>query len=141
MSGCTVNLTSNDRPISSHRLFFENMSLMHEDMCTPGSFFFFFFFFCRPLTLLVFCHRLSQEAKDVLSNFYVKLRSEHTETTPITSRQLESLIRLAEARAKLELREVVTGQDALVCFFLFIAFLNNSLCFLFLLLALVSGCG
>lgn len=34
--------------------------------------------------------------------------------TPITTRQLESMIRLAEARAKAELREVVTEQDAIV---------------------------
>jgi DNA helicase MCM8 len=30
----------------------------------------------------------------------------------VTTRQLESLIRLAEARAKLEMREVVTQRDA-----------------------------
>jgi DNA helicase MCM8 len=34
------------------------------------------------------------------------------DSTPITTRQLEALVRLAEARAKLELREVVTKADA-----------------------------
>ena len=34
------------------------------------------------------------------------------DSTPITTRQLESLIRLAEARAKAELREEVTEEDA-----------------------------
>jgi DNA helicase MCM8 len=34
------------------------------------------------------------------------------DTSPVTTRQLESLIRLAEARAKLELRELVTRRDA-----------------------------
>ncbi len=33
--------------------------------------------------------------------------------TPITTRQLESMIRLAEARAKCELRESVTAADAM----------------------------
>jgi DNA helicase MCM8 len=31
---------------------------------------------------------------------------------PITARQLESLVRLAEARARVDLREVVTRGDA-----------------------------
>ena len=34
------------------------------------------------------------------------------DTCPITTRQLESLIRLTEARARLELREHATRQDA-----------------------------
>lgn len=46
------------------------------------------------------------------SRFYVLLRKRnHTmDSTPITTRQLEALVRLAQARAKLELREVVTEQ-------------------------------
>jgi DNA helicase MCM8 len=84
---------------------------------------------CAPSlrTLAVFSYhslcqlRLSSKAKEILSNFYLKLRSEHNsdDGTPITSRQLESLIRLSEARAKLELREIVTGQDAFVWHFSF----------------------
>ncbi len=34
--------------------------------------------------------------------------------TRVQARQLESLVRLAEARARVELRQVVTQQDALV---------------------------
>lgn len=34
------------------------------------------------------------------------------DSTPITTRQLESLIRLTESRARLELREVATKEDA-----------------------------
>ena len=36
-----------------------------------------------------------------------------TDGAPITARQLESLIRLAEARARADLREVATESDAL----------------------------
>jgi len=63
-----------------------------------------------------YCHpRLSPEAKSVLRAFYLKLRAEHQtlDSTPISTRQLESMIRLAEARAKAELRETVTMQDAI----------------------------
>lgn len=49
-----------------------------------------------------------------LKSFYMKLRErEHScDSTAVTARQLESLIRLSEARAKVELRETVTRQDA-----------------------------
>jgi DNA helicase MCM8 len=62
-----------------------------------------------------YCHpKLSPEAKAVLRAFYLKLRAEHQtlDSTPISTRQLESMIRLAEARAKAELRETVSRQDA-----------------------------
>ncbi|XP_038127120.1 DNA helicase MCM8 [Cyprinodon tularosa] len=57
---------------------------------------------------------LSPEAAKTLQDFYLSLRSQahSTDATPITTRQLESLIRLTEARAKLELREVATKDDA-----------------------------
>nr|CAD7462132.1 unnamed protein product [Timema tahoe] len=50
---------------------------------------------------------LSPEAAAVLQQFYLDLRRQHQslDSTPITTRQLESLVRLVEARAKLELRE------------------------------------
>jgi DNA helicase MCM8 len=58
---------------------------------------------------------LSDDAKQILQSYYLKLRQNHhsSDSTPITTRQLESLIRLAQARAKIELRESVTEQDAL----------------------------
>ncbi|XP_072024490.1 DNA helicase MCM8-like [Amphiura filiformis] len=57
---------------------------------------------------------LTPDAAIVLQNFYLELRKQHQglDSTPITTRQLESLIRLSEARARLELRENVTQQDA-----------------------------
>ncbi|XP_022097957.1 DNA helicase MCM8-like [Acanthaster planci] len=58
--------------------------------------------------------KLSSEAATVLQNFYLELRRQHKgrDSTPITTRQLESLIRLTEARARLELREKAEQQDA-----------------------------
>ena len=57
---------------------------------------------------------LSTEAAEKLRQYYLKLRSEADpdDNTPITTRQLESLTRLAQARAKLDLRETVTADDA-----------------------------
>ncbi|XP_042338922.1 DNA helicase MCM8, partial [Plectropomus leopardus] len=57
---------------------------------------------------------LSPEAARTLQVFYLSLRSQahSADSTPITTRQLESLIRLTEARARLELRETATGGDA-----------------------------
>lgn len=58
--------------------------------------------------------RLTVPAAQVLQSFYLTLRSKYRskDSTPITTRQLESLIRLSEARARLELREIVTKTDA-----------------------------
>jgi DNA helicase MCM8 len=59
---------------------------------------------------------LSEGAKRVLQEFYLTLRKgaheQAADTTPITTRQLESLIRLSEARARAVMRTVVTEDDA-----------------------------
>lgn len=58
---------------------------------------------------------LSKEARDSLRNFYVQTRAEYrgdkrsvTKKIPITLRQLESLIRLAESFARMELSQFAT---------------------------------
>lgn len=59
--------------------------------------------------------KLTQEALECLKDFYLRMRSaSETEGTPvaITARQLESLVRVAEARARVALREEVTLEDA-----------------------------
>ncbi|KAG1652187.1 DNA helicase MCM8 [Nymphon striatum] len=58
--------------------------------------------------------KLSPEAATLIQQFYLDLRKnyQNSDSTPITTRQLESLIRLGEARAKLELREIVRADDA-----------------------------
>ncbi|XP_062117205.1 probable DNA helicase MCM8 [Humulus lupulus] len=59
--------------------------------------------------------RMSKPAAEILQKFYLQLRDHATsaDSTPITARQLESLVRLAEARARLDLREEITAQDAM----------------------------
>ena len=59
--------------------------------------------------------RLSDEAKKKIVDFYVKMRSRSEDPESpisITPRQLEALIRLAEANARMALREIVTEEDA-----------------------------
>ena len=57
---------------------------------------------------------LSKEATALLQSFYIERRKGNKpgEHTPVTTRQLESLMRLAEARARAELRSTVTENDA-----------------------------
>lgn len=62
--------------------------------------------------------RLTKPAAEILQKFYLCLRDHNTSAdgTPITARQLESLVRLAEARARIDLREEISTQDALVSY-------------------------
>ncbi len=58
---------------------------------------------------------LSDDALKQLSDFYLAMRSaSETEGSPvaITARQLESLVRISEARARVALRKEVTAEDA-----------------------------
>ena len=58
---------------------------------------------------------LGNDALKALSDFYLAMRSaSETEGSPvaITARQLESLVRIAEARARVALRKEVTAEDA-----------------------------
>ena len=59
--------------------------------------------------------QLTAEAAEVIENFYVELRKSAeggAAPVPITARQLESLVRLSEARARMALRSRVTKEDA-----------------------------
>lgn len=59
---------------------------------------------------------LTQEAANVLKNFYVDMRTKHTgeeiKTVSITLRQYEALLRLAEASAKIQLKKRIEIDDA-----------------------------
>lgn len=62
--------------------------------------------------------KLSDEAIEEIKNFYVKLRGQSTSSEsavrpiPITARQLEGIIRLSEAHAKMRLSNEVKSEDA-----------------------------
>ncbi|KAJ1263272.1 hypothetical protein BS78_09G170800 [Paspalum vaginatum] len=58
--------------------------------------------------------RMSEAAAAILKEFYLELRKHRSSAdgTPITARQLESLVRLAGARARVDLRDEVTVEDA-----------------------------
>ena len=59
--------------------------------------------------------QLTNEANDVLKEFYVSTRNSNPEeqgAVPITARQLEAIIRLSEASAKIKLKEYVEKEDA-----------------------------
>ncbi|WP_458454115.1 minichromosome maintenance protein MCM [Methanobrevibacter sp.] len=58
---------------------------------------------------------LTDEANEVLKEFYVSTRNSNPEEqgpVPITARQLEAIIRLSEASAKIKLKDTVDKEDA-----------------------------
>jgi replicative DNA helicase Mcm len=57
---------------------------------------------------------LSTEAKDALVSYYLKLRgiAEQNKPVPVTARQLEALVRLAEASARIRLSNSIEQHDA-----------------------------
>ena len=65
---------------------------------------------CRP--------KLTEEAVNALKEYYIKMRNSASresgvvKSIPISARQLEALVRLSEAHAKLRLAEYVESQDA-----------------------------
>ncbi len=70
---------------------------------------------------LVYCRQnirpvLSKEAIKEIQNYYVKMRSptddNNMNSIPVTARQLEALVRVAEASAKVRLSQEVTKADA-----------------------------
>lgn len=59
--------------------------------------------------------KLTDDANTILKEFYVSTRNSSAEEegpVPITARQLEAIIRLAEARAKIRLKNTVDKEDA-----------------------------
>ncbi len=78
--------------------------------------------------------KLTPQAKSLIKEFFVRMRSaspktssngEELKTIPITARQLEAIIRLAEAHAKMSLREEVTEEDAAEAIRITLSFLQS----------------
>ncbi len=61
--------------------------------------------------------RLTREAREIIEKYYIELRkrsaADPNAPLAITTRQLEALVRLAEAHAKVALKEEVDAEDAL----------------------------
>ncbi len=59
--------------------------------------------------------QLTDEANEILKEFYVNTRNSNPDeqgAVPITARQLEAIIRLSEACAKIKLKDTVDSEDA-----------------------------
>ena len=75
--------------------------------------------------------KLSDDSKVIIKDFYLRLRQRAAGdvTSPaVTHRLLESLVRLSEARARVELRDVVIASDALDAIEIMEETINGSLC-------------
>jgi len=55
---------------------------------------------------------MTDEALEILKNYYVDFRNSSEETVTFTPRQLEAFVRLSEASARIRLSEEVTAEDA-----------------------------
>lgn len=55
---------------------------------------------------------MTDDALEILKNYYVDFRSSSDESVTFTPRQLEAFVRLAEASAKIRLSQEVTNEDA-----------------------------
>ncbi len=55
---------------------------------------------------------MTNEARDMIQNYYVDYRNSSEDSVTFTPRQLEAFVRLAEASAKIRLSEVVEVEDA-----------------------------
>ena len=71
---------------------------------------------------------LTEEAEEFLRRFYLNMRKEATknDTLPITTRQAQALLRLAEAHARLHLRDKILKEDAEVAIKLMMYALSKS---------------
>ncbi|MGC9123573.1 MAG: minichromosome maintenance protein MCM [Thermoplasmata archaeon] len=58
--------------------------------------------------------KISREASEILKDYFIKMRSLYNKTkvVPITPRQLEALIRLTQASARVRLSKIATEEDA-----------------------------
>lgn len=75
--------------------------------------------------------KLSEEAKQIIKDFYLKIRQRaagDVSSPTVTHRLLESIVRISEARARVELREQVSADDALDAIEVIEETITGSLC-------------
>lgn len=108
----TVNVDQ-DRELAKFILDLHQMKKIQDQSATPPLSPSFLKKYIGYANLNVF-PQLTADAAEVIENFYVDLRksAEGGGAIPITARQLESLVRLAEARARMALRSEVNKEDA-----------------------------
>ncbi len=73
--------------------------------------------------------KLTEEAMKLLEDFFTEMRKAAggpNSAIPLTARQLEALIRLAEAHAKMKLKDRVTREDAEAAIRLVLSFLSSA---------------
>ena len=114
-----------DEKIARHVLL--KHSKMGDDMLIPREIFRKYVAFAKQKIKPT----LSEEAVEEIKNFYVNLRNNpiifesELRPIPISARQLEALIRMSEASAKLRLSETVTSNDAKIAINLMKYFLKQ----------------
>lgn len=99
-----------DAKLSDHILKLHMEAYDYGDEIIPPDLLRKYLAYCKRIT-----PRLTPEATERIKSFFLQLRSSSQEANapiPITPRNLESLIRLSVARARLMLREEVTVEDA-----------------------------
>ena len=69
--------------------------------------------------------KLTKDATDVIKEFYMKMRTIESEALTVTPRQLEGLVRIATAHARLLLKDVVDKEDAERAIFLVMKSLDS----------------
>jgi len=104
-----MDVASTDRATMKHRLPWVALTQMPLPAEMVKDYISYAREYCKP--------KLTQEAAAVLKEYFMSLRypedgSSRNDSVPITTRQLEALIRLSQARAKICLREFVLKEDA-----------------------------
>ncbi len=76
--------------------------------------------------------KLTEEAKEIIEDFFVTMRSsaskfgsEGQTPVPVTARQLEALVRLSEAHARMSLKDKVDAEDAEEAVRIMLSFLGS----------------
>ncbi|MEM2896924.1 MAG: LAGLIDADG family homing endonuclease, partial [Candidatus Bathyarchaeia archaeon] len=112
-----------DEKMSEHILTLHRLKGLTQEVPIPPEIFRKYISYAKRINPV-----LTEEASQELGNFYLKTRSISSSSespVAITPRQLEALVRLAEARARAFLRDKVLGEDAKAAIRLMVVSLQN----------------